>query len=95
MGGSEVPRLGGFGIMAMVEIDHPESLHRGLVKTQTAFNCFWWAHAPASPTPSCSPSWARADSTPGHTSNMPVWNMGKEHQVVSLDLGQVRKAGRG
>lgn len=50
VGGSEVPRLGGFGIMAVVEIDHPERLRRGLVKTQTAFNCFWWAHAPASPT---------------------------------------------
>ena len=41
MGGSEVPRLGGgFEIMAVVEIDHPGSLHRGLVKTQAAFNCF-------------------------------------------------------
>lgn len=82
MGGSEVPRLGGFGIMAVVEIDHPESLHRGLVKTQTAFNCFWWAHAPASPTPSCSPSWARADRTPVHTSNMPVYTYSPPHAPI-------------
>ena len=37
-------------------------------------------HLPAPP--SCSPSWARADRTPVHTSNMPVYTYSSPHAPI-------------